>query len=419
MTVAPAPYSAEAADFDLTSPLHIAAPYPFYRALRADRPVFRSAALQGALVLTRYHDVRATFRDHERYSSVDSLGKGVRIVPDVLELLRSRHADLETFLANLDPPEHTRLRRPVGRSFSVRSMARLEPRVRAEAHRAVDALVGRGAADLVDEVTEVLPALVTADFLGLPRADVDRVRRWVGDWFGLFAVALPEAEQRARAAGYIEYLDYVRGLLERRRERPAADFMSQVLAAQADGSAAMATHEIVEMMTSFTLGGNDTTSHALSCLLHRLLATPGAWDAVVADPALRANAIEEALRIDPPGIAAFRTTRVDVEISGVPVAAGERLLLLQDSANHDEIVFPDPETFDIHRPNAGEHTSFGLGIHHCIGAALARLELRVVLDVLAERLPSLRLEPGYVPAYRPSVIGRNLERLPVRWDERR
>jgi cytochrome P450 len=267
-------------------------------------------------------------------------------------------------------------------------------------------------------VTEVLPALVTADFLGLPRTDVDRVRRWVSDWFGLFAVALPEAEQRDRAAGYVEYLGYVRGLLEQRAGSPTEDFMSQVLAAQADGSARMATHEIVEMMTSFTLGGNDTTSHAMACLLHRLLITPGAWDIVVADPATRNNAIEEALRIDPPGIAAFRTTLVEVQLSGVTVAAGERLMLLQDSANHDEQVFPDPETFDIGRANAGEHTSFGLGIHHCIGAALARLELRVVLEVLAERLPSMRIAADHRIAYRPSVIGRNLERLRVTWDER-
>lgn len=409
------PYDFDAADFDLASPRHVADPFAFYHRLRQQAPVFWSEEL-GAFVLTRLDDVRAVFLDHERFTSVGSLAAAARIAPEVEELLVASNATLDTFLASVDQPLHTRLRRSVSRSFSVRAMRRLEPDVRALATEVVEQLEPAGHADLVADLAGLLPARVTAVFLGIPLEDTEKVQRWVDDWFGLFFTPMPAQEQRSRAEGYIEYVGYMYGLLEQRRREPREDFMSEVLAAVVDGNAELSDREIVDIMTSISLGGNDTTGNQIAGLVHRLLVTPGAWEAVVADSALHVNAIEESLRRDSAGLGGFRFANEDVEIAGTTIPAGSRVFLLQDAANHDENLFAEPEEYLVDRSNAGDNVGFGVGIHHCLGAPLARMELRVVLGVLTRLLPSLRLAGDMAPAYRVSVVQRAMNSLPVEWD---
>ena len=218
------PYSSEAPDFDTNSELHVANPYGFYRRLRKHHPVFASQHLN-AVVLSRMQDVRDGFRDHKRLLSKGSLEGAVRLDPQVVELLTENDATLDNFIANVDPPQHTRLRRAVARPFSVRSMARLEPRVRHETEELLREFVTRGNADLVADLGNVLPARVTARFLGIPLEDTIRVHRWVSDWFNLFFTPLPSHEQCTRALGYIEYVRYMTELLDARRISPEEDFM--------------------------------------------------------------------------------------------------------------------------------------------------------------------------------------------------
>lgn len=409
------PYSFEAPDFDTTSERHIADPYEFYRKLRARHPVFASRQLH-AVVLSRLRDVRDGFKDHKRLSSKGSLEGAVRLDPEVVGLLKEHDATLEHFFANVDPPQHTRLRRAVARPFSVRSMARLEPRVQQETEDLLKELVPRGRADLVADFGNVLPARVTARFLGIPLEDTIRVHRWVSDWFDLFFTPLPPDEQRKRALGYIEYVGYMTDLLQARRISPEEDFMSEILAAVADGSGEVSEREIVGLMTSISLGGNDTTGNQIASLFYRLLTEPDTWAAVVSDPSLRANAIEESLRLDSAGIGAFRVAKEQIHLSGGTIEAGSVVFLNQDSANHDDAIFEKPGEYVIGRANAGDNIAFGAGIHHCLGAPLARMELGVVLDFVTAMIPTLRIFPQAKRAFRPSVIQRSMLSLPVEWD---
>ncbi|TQC44594.1 cytochrome P450 [Rhodococcus sp. WS4] len=409
------PYDFNATDFDVSSPRHITDPFDFYRRLRQQEPVFRSESLD-AHVVTRYADVRAVFLDHDTFTSVGSLAAAAHLDPEVEQRLIDNNATLDTFIASVDQPIHTRLRRCVARSFSVRSMARLEPDVRALATSIVEELEPAGRADLVSEFAAVLPARITARFLGIPLEDTTKVQKWVDDWFGLFFTPMSAEEQRARAEGYIEYVGYMYRLLQERRRQPQEDFMTEVIAAVAEGSADLNDREIVEIMTAISLGGNDTTGNQISNLIHRLLVTPGAWEAVVADPKIHLNAIEESIRLDSAGLGGFRFANEDVEIAGQNVPAGARIFLLQDAANHDETVFENPDEYIVDRSNAAENVGFGVGIHHCLGAPLARMELKVVLGVLTTILPSLRLADGSPRTYRVSVVQRAMDSLPVEWD---
>jgi cytochrome P450 len=181
------------------------------------------------------------------------------------------------------------------------------------------------------------------------------------------------------------------------------------------GPGGLSHREVVETISAILLGGNDTVPNGFANAVYRLRRSSGAWEEIVADQSLIPNMIEETLRIDGASLGSFRTTTEDVTLHGVTVPAGSDVLLHADSASHDETVFPEPERFDIRRPNAREHMVFGYGIHHCVGAALGRLELEIALRRTAERLPSLRLADGQHVAYRRSLVGRGLPRLLVEW----
>jgi cytochrome P450 len=183
-----------------------------------------------------------------------------------------------------------------------------------------------------------------------------------------------------------------------------------------DGTAELDDREIVEIMTAISLGGNDTTGNQIANLVRRLLVTPGAWESVVADPDNHVNAVEESIRLDASGLGGFRYANEDIEIAGHTIPAGARVFLAQDAANHDDTVFENPEEYRVERPNANGNNGFGLGIHHCLGAPLARMELRVVLGVLTSELPNLRLGSSEPPTYRVSVVQRAMNSLPVVWD---
>ncbi|MEU6419621.1 cytochrome P450 [Streptomyces spiralis] len=409
------PYSFEAPDFIVTDERHVEAPFEFYRKLRHEQPVFDSVEL-GSVVLSRYQDVREGFRDHRRLASKGSLEGAARLAPEVVEMLEAHDATLRNFIANVDQPQHTRLRRSVSKPFSVRSMAKLAPQVRVEAAKLIRELMPLGRADLVKQFSNILPARVTAAFLGIPLEHTGQVHRWVSDWFDLFFTPLPLEEQRKRAEGYIEYVGYMKKLIEERRRKPTEDFMSQVIASINDGTADLNEDELIGLMTSISLGGNDTTGNQIAVLFHRLLTEGNSWERVVKEPDIRDSAIEESIRIDGAGIGGFRVATQDIEVPGGTIPAGVKVFLNQDSADHDETVFQDPETFLVDRVNAGDNIGFGAGIHHCLGAPLARMELRQVLDVMTELLPTLRIGEGAERRFRPSVVQRALLSLPVEWE---
>ncbi|MEV4114418.1 cytochrome P450 [Nonomuraea sp. NPDC049695] len=414
-------------DFDVGSDWHVAAPYDFLRRLRQDRPVFRSEHL-GAYVLTRYADVRAAYGDPRRFSSKGSLTISRSLTRETKEKLGEHGSFLSSFVANVDPPDHTRLRRSVSRAFTPRAVAAMEQAFRRLNEELLDRLEARGGinsgadsgadsgahsgadfrADFVSEIGHEPSVKLTARFIGVPEADEAFVQAHVKDWFQLFLSPQPPDRQLELADSFLTYLDYVDRLVAARAKDPQDDFTSLMTSLI---GAELTHREVVELISTILLGGNDTVPNQLGNAVLRLLRE----DAWPVPPELVPNAVEECMRIDGAALGSFRHAVTDVSLHGVTIPAGSLVLLSTDSAAHDESVFPDPERFLIDRPNAAEHMVFGYGIHFCVGAALGRLQLRTALEVLGRRLPRLRLVPGEPIAYRRSLVGRGLSALAVEW----
>ncbi|GAA2382085.1 cytochrome P450 [Nonomuraea africana] len=394
-------------DFDVTQDWHVAAPYDFLRRLRHEQPVFRSAHL-GAYVLTRYADVRAAYGNPRVYSSRGSLTISRSLTEETRAKLGEHGSFLSSFVANVDPPDHTRLRRSVSRAFTPRAVAAMERRFRDLNEDLLDRLVRRRAADFVQEIAHEPSVKLTAAFIGVPESDEEFVQHKVKDWFQLFLSPQPPARQLELADSFLTYLDYVDRLVAARAKDPQDDFTS--LMTSLIGKE-LTHREVVELISTILLGGNDTVPNQLGNSVLRLL-REGPWPV---RPSLVPNAVEECMRIDGASLGSFRHTTAEVELHGVTIPAGALVLLSTDSAAHDESVFPGPETFVIDRANADAHLVFGYGIHFCVGAALGRLQLRTALEVLGRRLPGLRLAPGAPVAYRRSIVGRGLPSLLVEW----
>ncbi|MDP4511128.1 cytochrome P450 [Nonomuraea turcica] len=394
-------------DFDVSSDWHVAGPYPFLARLREESPVFWSEHLQ-AYVLTRYADVRAAYGDPRRFSSKGSLTISRSLTAETREKLGEHGSFLSSFVANVDPPDHTRLRRSVSRAFTPRAVAAMEDTFRTLNEDLLDRIAPQGGADFVAEIGHEPSIKLTARFIGVPESDESFVQAHVKDWFQLFLSPQPPQRQLELAGSFLTYLDYVDRLVAARAKDPQDDFTSLMTSLI---GAELTHREVVELISTILLGGNDTVPNQLGNTVLRLLRE----DAWPVPPEQVANAAEECMRIDGASLGSFRYAATDLSLHGVTIPAGALVLLSTDSAAHDETVFPDPERFWIDRPNAADHMVFGYGIHFCVGAALGRLQLRTALDVLGRRLPSLRLVPGRPVAFRKSIVGRGLTSLRVAW----
>jgi cytochrome P450 len=404
-----------AARFDPFHDPYLADPYPFFAEARAATPVFYSPDLD-YWVVTRHHDIRHIFQTPRLFSAVNTLAPLQPVC-----LAAGRHLAEGGFrpiptLTNTDPPGHSRLRRLTNVAFTPRRVAGMEPFVRELTGRFVEGRLSSGRADLIRDLAWDLPALVIFRVLGVPDEDVPRVKAGAESRLLLMWGRPSEDEQVRLARGMAAFWRYAEALVASRAERPRDDFTSDLLLARDGDLPALNHHEVTQVVYELLFAGHETTTGLLSNALRQLLTHRPAWEQICRDASLIPNAVEEVLRFDSPVIAWRRKTTQAVEIGGVPVPAGANLLLLLGSANRDPAVFEDPEHFDIHRPNAREHLSLGQGAHYCLGAPLARLEARVVLEELSARLPSLRLVPGQTPRFRPNTTFRGPLALRVEWD---
>jgi hypothetical protein len=259
----------------------------------------------------------------------------------------------------------------------------------------------RGHADLMAELIYDLPALVILELLGIPDDGVPIVRE-AGDNRIAFVWGRPAPEEQARlATAMVRFWHYLRSLVDERLAEPRDDLTSALVEVRGGDDAVFTPDEIASVLFAFLTAGHETTSSLIGNAVRRLLEQRSIWEQLCTDPSLLPDAVEEVLRFDGPVVSWRRRARRDVVIAGVTIPQGAQVLLLLGSANRDGAVFDDPDRLDIRRERASAHLSFGHGIHFCLGAALARLEARVALEVLAARLPSLRLvddqEIGFVP----------------------
>jgi hypothetical protein len=399
--------------FDPWDPSYLADPYPLFAALRAEAPVRYEPGIDHWAV-SRYADVRTVLADPATFSARNAVSPMVPFTDEVIRLMREGGFTVSHILVNLDPPEHSRARRVAARAFTPRRLAGMEPVIRALVEGHVNRFPPGGPADAVAGLAYDLPAEVLFVLLGIPDEDVPRVKAWAADRLTLTWGRPEPDEQQELARRTVEFWRYCVELVDVRRDDPGDDLPSELL--QDPGADPLTPAEVATVIYGLLFAGHETTTNLLANTLRRLLGVPGLWDQLREDRALIPAAVEEVLRLDSSVPVWRRVTTRPVDLAGVALPAGARLLLLLASANHDEDVFDRPGELDLARANAREHLSFGFGIHFCLGAALARLEVKVALEVLTQRLPGLRLTHGQELHFHPNLSFRGPSRLLVEWD---
>jgi cytochrome P450 family 142 subfamily A polypeptide 1 len=314
-------------------------------------------------------------------------------------------------MINMDDPAHRHRRALVNKGLTPRRVLDHEPKIRAICHELIDRVAPLGACDFVHDVAAPLPMIVIGDLLGVEPDDRDMLLRWSDDLIeGTSASAPPEVMLRAMKA-FEEYADYHRKVAADRRANPRGDMMSVLVHAEIDGER-LDDDAILQESLLLLVGGDETTRHVITGGMEALLRNPGERRKLAANPDLLPSAVEEMLRWVTPIQNMNRTAARDVELGGARIRAGDKVLLLYASANRDERVFPNAHEFHVDRqPN--EHLAFGHGAHFCLGASLARIELRVMFETLRPWLPRIRLESAAPLRRRPSNFIVGIAAMPV------
>jgi cholest-4-en-3-one 26-monooxygenase len=386
-------------------------PHEWFTWLRANAPVFHhdEPGGDGFWVITRYDDIVAANRDAASFSSAQELGGVVTLEGPMAPLPGTEMAG--NMMLFMDPPGHTRYRKLVNRGFTPRMIAALEVHVRELTVGIIDEAMAKGDCDFVVDVAAELPLEVIAELLGVPRDDRHKLFDWSNRMVGSEDPEYQVSEEHVTEA-QVEMFMYAQALAEARRAEPREDIVTTLLNAEVDGDT-LSEMDFNLFFMLLSVAGNETTRNAIAHGMNAFLEHPDQWDLLVADPEARiAGAVEEILRWASPVMFFRRNARKDVTLSGQTIKAGEKISLWYISANRDESVFDDPFRFDITRdPNP--HIAFGGGgPHFCLGAQLARLEIRLLFEELAARVP--RLEAlGEPERLRSNFIG-GIKHLPVR-----
>jgi cytochrome P450 len=395
--------------FDPWNPVFVADPYPAYAELRERGRVHYYEPTDQWLV-PGHADVSALLRDRRlgrtyqhRFTHEDF---GRTAPPPEHEPF---HVLNDHGMLDLEPPDHTRIRRLVSKAFTPRTVERLVPYVEGLANELVAGLVAAGGGDLLTEVAEPLPVAVIAEMLGIPESDRAPLRPWSADICGMYELS-PSEETAARAVrASVEFTEYLRELIEVRRKEPGEDLISGLIAAHDEGDR-LTEQEMISTCVLLLNAGHEATVNATVNGWWTLFRHPGQLAALRADRSLIPTAVEELMRYDTPLQLFERWVLDDIEVDGMTIPRGAEIALLFGSANHDPKVFADPGELDLARAD-NPHISFSAGIHYCIGAPLARIELAASMGALLERAPTLRLAAE--PARKPNFVIRGLEGLRV------
>ena len=382
-------------EFDPNSfdPLDLSDPFPLLAAARSEQPIFFSPKINYWIV-TLYEDVKAIFRDHETYTAANTITPIVPFSPTVQRMLTHGDYTPEPVLSNNVPPSHTRIRSLVNRLFTPRRMKSFAPAIRHIAEQGIRRLCTKVPLDIVAELTYEFPAVVLFHVLGVPEADVPRVKTWAGQRIQLFYGQPTEDEQIAMTRHLVPFWRYVVALVAEKERAPQDDLTSDLIRMRAGDDAVLTLNEIASCMITLLVAGHETTTAQINNALLHLLTQREHWEALCAAPGRIPTALEEMMRYDPSVCTWRRRSVKPSTIGGVSIPAHADLLLMLHSANRDEAVFPEPEEILFERKNLKDQLAFGYGIHYCVGAPLARLEMAILLETLMRERPGLRLVPG-------------------------
>jgi cytochrome P450 len=386
-------------------------PYQVWAGLRKESPVYYAADINHYIV-TRYDDISAVYNDQDNFSAANASSPLSPLAEEAARILKE-HFPRKPTLNNSDPPRHGPMRRAVGTSMGATRWRKLQPSVRTCAQGLIADLVKKPVADIVADLAFPLPAFAGFRLLGFPDTDTEMLKSWCKERV-LFTYGRLDAEgQVAGAKQMVRFWRYVEEFVKRRIEEPADDLTTDLLAYSRKAPDLLNVEDINNIVYSISLAGHETTTNAIGNAMVALLQNRQQWVALCANPALIDNAVEEVLRFGSPVIGKRRIAKRDVTIGGVPVPVGSNIMLLIGSAHHDPAHFENPNQLDVTRANAGEHIAFGGPWHYCLGAPLARFEMRVVLDLLTKAAPSMRLAPGNELGFHPTATHRGPQQVLV------
>lgn len=377
--------------FDPSNPAFRADPYPFYDELRQHDPVHRTPF--DTIVLTRYEDVAWTLRSNDFSRDVEANGNEPTDELGMAKRARRRSRTGSKSILNLDPPDHTRLRRLVSKAFTPSAIERLRPRVQQLVDDVLDRAASQGGFELVDELAFPIPFQVISDLLDMPTDRADELRDWSQIiTFALEPTSTLEDLDRVDAA-FAELIPYLIDVVESRRRSPGDDLLSALLAVEDQGDT-LSMPELMSFVVLLYIAGHETTVNLIGNSVNALLNHPDQLAAWHADPSIGSRAVDECLRFDGPVQQTVRVPMVPVTYQGldgpIVVDPGTIVTTVLGAADHDPTVFDDPHSLRLDRPNANRHVAFAAGIHYCLGASLARLEAEIAVGSLVTRFPTMR-----------------------------
>jgi cytochrome P450 len=398
-------------------------PYPVYAYLRENDPVHWNSMFN-CFMLTRYDDVNMVFSDHQRFSSdvwsavPERMSETLDLEPESesLQLLKQIVPFLAENLQGMDPPDHTRQRTLMMKTFTPRMLESFRPTVQKLVNELIDQHIAEGRMDLVADLAYPLPSNVILDLLSIPRSGRPYIKassEAINEFVSTLLFNGPAVWPRL-AGIFAEVKTYLKGLIAERRQHPGEDLLTKMVLAEENGD--MLSEDEIVIATNFLLfAGHETTANLIGVGMYYLLQNPEQMEQLRADPSKIPAGVEELLRYVSPVHMLARQALQEVTIHGVTIPKDGSIYLCVGAANRDPEKFPDPEKLDINRPPT-RTLGFGHGIHYCLGAALARMESQVTFETILRRLPKIRLAPGETPAFRPNYFLRGLLALPVEFD---
>lgn len=394
---------------------YIADPYGFFAGMRESEPVFYSPEMN-CWVVMKYADCVRVFRDPETFSPIVARHPVRSLCPAAARARDALNIEIEPALVDEDSATHRAHRRIFGDAFTPKRVNEVEPRVREIVTRYIDRFVDDGEAELVSRMLYEVPALAIFIFLGAPDDKAVMVKE-LGSKRAIVNWGFPSDEEQVEMmADMGASWDFTVELVDNALKNPGDNYLGDMVRLYREDPSRFSVNYLRNVMFLMQFAGHETTTQASANGLKKLLSDREKWERLVADPSLIPNAVEEILRYDSSIFAWRRIATKDTEIAGMPIPEGGRVLVMMGSGNRDPDVFDNPEEFDPARRNARRHLGLGHGAHFCMGAPLARMEMKVVLEELVRRLPHMRLKPDQTFRYIPTLTFRGVQNLEVEWD---